>query len=105
MRIDAGMIPSQEFQPEAAYAAADPGALSPALRRVGLILRRRWLLFSGLWLLVSLSALALSMTFDPVYRPQSTLEVRPEMSLVPTEQSETSYIASLQMWANFYRTQ
>ena len=105
MRIDAGLIPSQQYQPEADYAAPDPGGPSPALRRVSLILRRRWLLFGGLWLLVSLAALAVSMTVDPVYRPQSTLEVRPEMPLVPSDQSETSYIASLQMWANFYRTQ
>jgi len=105
MRSDAGMISSPEFHPEAAPAAPDPATGSFALRRVALILRRRWLLFGGLWLLVSLGALALSLTVEPVYRPQSTLEVRPEMPLVPTDQSEASYIASLQMWANFYRTQ
>lgn len=81
------------------------GTPGPALRRILLILRRRWALFGGLWILIALIAVAVSLTIEPVYRPQSTLEVRPEMPLVSNDQADTSYIASLQMWANFYRTQ
>lgn len=105
MRTNARMPSSLDVPPEESPAAAEIGAPGPAFRRMILILRRRWLLFGGLWLLVSLAAVAVSMTLDPVYRPQSTLEVRPEMPLVSSDQSDTSYIASLQMWANFYRTQ
>jgi succinoglycan biosynthesis transport protein ExoP len=69
------------------------------------LLRRRWILFGGVWLGVALLVAGYSLRQKPVYRPQSTLEVRPEMPLVQTDQTDPSYTASLQMWANFYRTQ
>lgn len=105
MQRDLGLMDWREPIPEGSADAARTGTPGIALRRIVLILRRRWVLFGGLWLLVALGALAYSLTIDPVYRPQSTLEVRPEMPLVSSDQSDPSYIASLQMWANFYRTQ
>ncbi len=92
---------AKEFHPEGeAGAATDLTA-----RRILEILRRRWLLFLGVWLLFALGGIAISRTFQPVYRPQATLEVRPETTLVTTDQPEAAFLASLQMWANFYRTQ
>lgn len=98
MTVD--MTYAKEFSPEGDGPATDLTA-----RRVAHILRRRWLLFLGVWLLIGLGGFAVSRSFEPVYRPQATLEVRPETTLVTTEQPEAAFLASLQMWANFYRTQ
>jgi succinoglycan biosynthesis transport protein ExoP len=68
-------------------------------------LRRRWVLFTLVWALPVAAAGAYSLTLKPSYRPQATLEVRPEMSLVSADASDATYAASLLMWANFYRTQ
>jgi len=68
-------------------------------------LRRRWVLFILVWFLPVTAAGVYSLTLKPSYRPQATLEVRPEMSLVSADASDATYAASLLMWANFYRTQ
>lgn len=91
---------AKEFLPEGEAAATDLTA-----RRILLILRRRWFLFLSVWLMFALGGVAISRSFKPVYRPQATLEVRPETTLVTTDQPEAAFLASLQMWANFYRTQ
>jgi capsular exopolysaccharide synthesis family protein len=78
---------------------------SSAFLRVLHSLRRRWVLFTLVWALPVAAAVAYLMTLKPSYRPQATLEVRPEMSLVPADASDAAYAASLSMWTTFYRTQ
>lgn len=78
---------------------------STALLRVLHSLRRRWLLFTLVWALPVAAGVAHTMTQKPTYRPQATLEVRPEMPLISTDASDAAYAASLPMWTNFYRTQ
>src|ERR1043165_8134589 len=78
---------------------------STALLRVVHSLRRRWLLFTLVWALPVAAAAAYLLTLKPSYRPQATLEVRPEMSLVSADASDAAYAASLPMWTTFYRTQ
>ncbi|HEV3029905.1 MAG TPA: polysaccharide biosynthesis tyrosine autokinase [Planctomycetota bacterium] len=73
--------------------------------RVLLSLRRRWVLFALVWALPVAAAVAYSLTIKPSYRPQATLEIRPEMALVSADASDAAYAASLPMWTNFYRTQ
>jgi polysaccharide biosynthesis transport protein len=68
-------------------------------------LRRRWLLFTLVWALPVCAAAAYTLTLKPSFRPQATLEVRPEMSLISADGTDAAYAASLPMWANFYRTQ
>lgn len=95
---------AKDFLPDGTpESAAEVSPLSP--RRVLHLLRRRWFLFASMWLLIVLGAVALSMTVTPVYRPQATLEVRPEMPINLSENVDPTYLASLQMWSNFYRTQ
>ncbi len=68
-------------------------------------LRRRWLLFAVVAAVPIAVAAGVSLTQKPSYRPQATLEVRPEMPLVSADGADAAYGASLSMWANFYRTQ
>ncbi|HZE97722.1 MAG TPA: AAA family ATPase [Planctomycetota bacterium] len=100
MSSDAGATYTHEFLPDSEMEAA---ALTP--RRALQLLRRRWVLFLGVWVLVGLGGFVVTRSLRPMYRAQSTLEVRPEKPLVSLEAPETSYVASLQLWANFYRTQ
>jgi len=86
-------------------APAEAASGSAAFLRVLHSLRRRWLLFALVWLLPVAAAAAYTLTLKPSYRPQATLEVRPEMSLVSADVSDAAYAASLMMWTNFYRTQ
>jgi succinoglycan biosynthesis transport protein ExoP len=98
-----GLGESNGFPKVAALDPAEEQGLS--IRQCLHLLRRHWILFAGVWALILLLFAAYSLSVKPVYRPESTLEVRPEMPLVQIDQADPSYIASLQMWANFYRTQ
>jgi len=84
--------------------SGEPSA-SHAVLRVLLSLRRRWALFALVWILPVAAAVAYSLTMQPSYRPQATLEIRPEMPLVAADASDAMNAASLPMWTNFYRTQ
>src|SRR5688572_29166906 len=68
-------------------------------------LRRRWVLFAIVWALPVAAAAAYTLTLKPSYRPQATLEVRPEMSLISADGPDAATASSLLMWTNFYRTQ
>lgn len=92
-RSDAGLPPAEE------------GKGSTSLLRVLHSLRRHWILFFAVWALTLLGGTAYSLTIKPVYRPQATLEVRPEMPLLSSEASDEASAADLAMWGNFYRTQ
>lgn len=94
-----------DYRWEEGNPSPDAPSGSTAVLRVLHSLRRRWLLFTLVLALPVTAAAAYTLTLKPSYRPQATLEVRPEMPLVSTDASDTAYGASLLMWANFYRTQ
>jgi len=94
-----------DFRSDDGKSLADAPSGSTSILRVLLSLRRRWVLFAIVWAIPVALAAAYSLTIRPSYRPQATLEIRPEMSLVSADASDAAYAASLPMWANFYRTQ
>ncbi len=94
-----------DFRSDEEKSFADAPSGSTAFLRVLHSLRRHWLLFAMGWVIPVAAAAVYSQTIRPSYRPQATLEIRPEMSLVSSESSDAAYAASLPMWANFYRTQ
>jgi succinoglycan biosynthesis transport protein ExoP len=98
--LDLGTSASGDARPR-----QDEDAGSSVLLRGLQSLRRRWLLFLLAASLPAAAGIAYTWNLKPQYRPQATLEVRPEMSLVSADASDAAYAASLPMWTNFYRTQ
>src|SRR5688572_27663457 len=84
---------------------AEPASGVATAPRILHSLRRRWVLFAIVWALPVAAAAAYTLTLQPSYRPQATLEVRPEMSLITADGPDAASASSLLMWANFYRTQ
>jgi len=79
-----------------------------SLRQMLLILRRRWRLMALTWVAVVAIAAVYTFSSTPIYRPQATLEIRPETPLV-TGSSDQSDMAAMMtsrlLWENYYRTQ
>jgi capsular exopolysaccharide synthesis family protein len=87
-----------------------PGGGAPegsSLFQVLLILRRRWRLLGLVWAGVLGAAAVWTFTSPRLYRPQATLEIRPETPVLSSssESSEPAMLASRLMWENYYRTQ
>jgi len=86
-----------DFRSDDGKSLADAPSGSTSILRVLLCLRRRWVLFAIVWAIPVALAAAYSLTIRPSYRPQATLEIRPEMSLVSADASDAAYAASLPM--------
>lgn len=80
----------------------DQGA---ALRRLLLILRRRWRILVLSWLLTVGATAAYTFTTTRLYRPQATIELRPEAPVVSSQNESDYLLAGAYMWENYYRTQ
>ncbi len=71
-----------------------------------IILRRRWRLLAAIWLATVAGVAVYTFTSTRLYRPQATLEIRPETPLVAdTNSNDSAMMASYFMWENYYRTQ
>ena len=81
------------------------GEEGSALRRALALLRRRALLFGAVAGAGVLAAAAATLVQPPAYRAEATIEVRPERPRVAAESSDSSYLGSLQVWENYFRTQ
>lgn len=77
-----------------------------SLAQILLILRRRWRLLAAVWLATVAGVAVYTFTTTRLYRPQATLEIRPETPLVSTsDANDPAFMASRMMWENYYRTQ
>jgi len=75
------------------------------LRQVLVIFRRRWRLFVLTWAATLIGTAIYSFTVTRQYRPQATLEIRPETPLVNSDPQDPAMMASRNLWENYYRTQ
>jgi polysaccharide biosynthesis transport protein len=77
-----------------------------SLAQILIILRRRWRLLAAIWLATVAGMAVYTFTSTRLYRPQATLEIRPETPLVSTsDAADPAFMASRMMWENYYRTQ
>jgi polysaccharide biosynthesis transport protein len=74
-------------------------------QQVLLILRRRWRLLFGVWILVVAGTSLWTFMSKRLYRPQVTLEIRPEQSVLVTQDDPSARGASNSMWETYYKTQ
>jgi len=84
---------------------AVPQAESTSIVQLLLILRRRWRLLAIVWTATIVVVGIYSFTTKRLYRPQATLEIRPETPLVGGDSNDPTLMASWMMWDNYYRTQ
>src|SRR5262245_16083957 len=82
-----------------------PQADGASLIQILLILRRRWRLLAIVWLATVVAVGLYSFTTKRLYRPQASLEIRPETPLVGGDPNDPALMASRMMWDNYYRTQ
>jgi succinoglycan biosynthesis transport protein ExoP len=86
--------------------AATPSPVEGAsLVQVLLILRRRWRLLAIVWVATLATVGIYTFTTKRLYRPQASLEIRPETPLVGGDSNDPALLASRMMWENYYRTQ
>jgi polysaccharide biosynthesis transport protein len=77
-----------------------------SLAQILIILRRRWRLLLAIWLATVAGVAVYTFTTTRLYRPQATLEIRPETPLISTsDAADPAFMASRMMWENYYRTQ
>lgn len=86
----------------AAHPSSPEGA---SLVQVLLILRRRWRLLAIVWVATVATVGVYTFTTKRQYRPQASLEIRPETPLVGGDSNDPALLASRMMWENYYRTQ
>ncbi len=87
---------------------ASPAIVAPdgaSLAQVLIILRRRWRLLALVWLATLVAVGIYTFTTKRLYRPQASLEIRPETPLVGGDAADPALMASRMMWENYYRTQ
>jgi len=77
----------------------------PSLLQLLLILRRRWRLLAITWAAVVAAGAVYTFSQEKLFRPQATLEIRPETPLVSSEVVDAALRPSQLMWENYYRTQ
>jgi capsular exopolysaccharide synthesis family protein len=82
-----------------------PPAEGASLVQVLLILRRRWRLLAIVWAATVATVGVYTFTAKRLYRPQASLEIRPETPLVGGDSNDPALMASRMMWENYYRTQ
>lgn len=86
-----------------------PGEIAsegPSFLQILLILRRRWRLLGLVWAGALGATAVWTFTSPRLYRPQATLEIRPETPVLSSsEAGEPAMLASRLMWENYYRTQ
>lgn len=78
---------------------------STSLIQIVLILRRRWRLLLFVWLATMIGVGIYCITTKRLYRPQASLEIRPEMPLVGSDANDPALMASRLNYDNYYKTQ
>jgi succinoglycan biosynthesis transport protein ExoP len=94
-----------ETPPVPGTEASEVGAGPGTLRQFLVILRRRWRLFLITWAATLIGVTIYSLVIPRQYRPQATLEIRPETPLVSSDPQDPNMLASRNLWENYYRTQ
>jgi len=90
---------------ESSQHAGEPAQDSISLRQLFIIFLRRWRLFSIVWASTVALTAVYSLTSTRLYRPQATLEIRPETPLITSDPNEAAALAGRTLWENYYRTQ
>src|SRR5438105_1567533 len=92
--------------------AAPSSSLQPSFHSDGasliqllLILRRRWRLMAIVWAATVFTVGLYTFTTKRLYRPQASLEIRPETPLVGGDNNDPAFLASRVNYDNYYRTQ
>jgi len=91
------------------HSSKNPAQLLPiesdSLLQIILILRRRWQILVAIWAVATVAGGIYTFTTKRLYRPQASLEIRPETPLVGGDNNDPALMASQLMWENYYRTQ
>lgn len=82
-----------------------PASEHPYLVQILLILSRRWRLILIVWAATLAAVGIYTFTSKRLYRPQASLEIRPETPLVQSDTNDQELLASRLMWETYYRTQ
>jgi succinoglycan biosynthesis transport protein ExoP len=82
-----------------------PKAQGSSLVQVLIILRRRWRLLAIVWAVTVVAVGIYTFTTKLLYRPQATLEIRPETPLIGGDSNDPALLASRMNYDNYYRTQ
>ncbi|HLF94717.1 MAG TPA: GNVR domain-containing protein, partial [Planctomycetota bacterium] len=82
-----------------------PAPEGASLAQLLLILRRRWRLLATVWAVTLAATAVYTFTSKKLYRPQASLEIRPETPLLSSDSPDPALMASRMMWENYYRTQ
>ncbi len=90
------------MQPDPSPAGA---AETGSLRQILVILRRRWKLFAVTFATTVAAATGYTLTLPKLFRPQASLEIRPETPLVSSDVQDPALMATHYLWENYYRTQ
>src|ERR1043166_8060892 len=90
-------------QPQPTSVAPAPEGAS--LIQLLLIFRRRWRLLAIIWAATVAGTTVYTFTSKKLYRPQASLEIRPEMPVVRADPEDPALMASQMLWENYYRTQ
>lgn len=85
--------------------APEPAEDAVSLRQLLLILARHWRLLALVWAATVAAAAVWTFSSKPLYRPQATLEIRPEVPLVSSDPNDPATMASRTLWESYYRTQ
>src|SRR5579859_3148468 len=96
------MAPSLHQSEPQAHSSPEEAA---SLHQVLVIFRRRWRLFLITWVATVVGTATVSLSLTKQYRPQATLEIRPETPLIAAESQDPAMQASRNLWENYYRTQ
>jgi succinoglycan biosynthesis transport protein ExoP len=76
-----------------------------SLVQVLIILRRRWRLLAIVWVATVAAASIYTFTSTKLYRPQASLEIRPEKPVLGSDSTDPALQASLMLWDHYFRTQ
>ncbi|KAF0245193.1 MAG: capsular exopolysaccharide family [Planctomycetota bacterium] len=91
--------------PDSDSSEASPAqAESASLVRVLIVLRRRWRIALVVFALTLTCGALYTFSQKKVYRPQASLEIRPERNTVATVHDQAQYVDTY-LWESYYRTQ
>ncbi len=76
-----------------------------ALRKMALIIRRYRRLMILTWFMTMAGSAIYTFASPRLYRPQATIEIRPEAPLLGSDQEDPSTLSNSNMWRNYFRTQ
>ncbi len=75
------------------------------LQRAGLILRRHRKLLALTWFMTVAGSAIYTFASPKLYRPQATIEIRPEAPVLSSGIEDSSTLSNSNLWRNYFRTQ